>query len=82
MKLIDSEMLVKSINEIGKGDIFSKLNTAEVLRLIYTQPIVMGSIAEWKVCSDGYYPYCSNCGKEPKGGMSRYCPNCGSKMGN
>ena len=36
---------------------------------------------EWKISSEGWYPYCSECGKEPKGGMSNYCPNCGAKMG-
>lgn len=36
--------------------------------------------AYWDICVDGYYPYCSNCKKEPNGGMSPYCPNCGAKM--
>ena len=36
---------------------------------------------EWVVCSDGYYPYCSECKEEPKGGaMTNYCPNCGAVM--
>lgn len=35
----------------------------------------------WEICSDGYYPYCSECKSEPDGGkMSRYCPNCGARM--
>ena len=34
----------------------------------------------WIICSDGYYPYCSACFSEPKGGMSKFCPNCGAKM--
>lgn len=37
--------------------------------------------AHWIICSDGYYPYCSNCKTEPKSGiMSKYCPECGRKM--
>lgn len=37
--------------------------------------------AEWKICSDGYYPYCSNCKNEPQGReMTSFCPNCGARM--
>lgn len=37
---------------------------------------------EWKINCDGYYPYCSECGKEPSGRtMTDYCPHCGVKMG-
>ena len=36
---------------------------------------------KWIICSDGYYPYCSECKEEPKGGnMTKFCPNCGAKM--
>ena len=35
----------------------------------------------WIICSDGYFPYCSECKTEPKHGeMTNYCPNCGAKM--
>lgn len=39
----------------------------------------------WIICSDGYYPYCSNCSYEPPWVYMRdmrtpYCPNCGAKM--
>lgn len=38
-------------------------------------------IANWAICCDGYYPFCSECGVEPPGReMSRYCPNCGRRM--
>ena len=37
----------------------------------------------WMICSDGYYPYCSECGQEPQSGlMTDLCPNCGVKMHN
>lgn len=36
--------------------------------------------AKWVICSDGYYPYCSNCSEGPKGGLSSFCPHCGAKM--
>lgn len=38
--------------------------------------------AKWNVCSDGYYPYCSNCSFEPARGESlpEYCPDCGAVM--
>lgn len=36
---------------------------------------------EWIINSDGYYPYCSECRKEPKSGdMTDFCPNCGADM--
>ena len=35
----------------------------------------------WVINSDGYYPQCSQCMDEPKGGvMTDYCPNCGARM--
>ena len=38
-------------------------------------------IGHWIICSDGYYPYCSECKHEPKSGiMTKYCPNCGAYM--
>lgn len=37
--------------------------------------------AKWEICSDGYYPYCSACWREPQGReMTKFCPNCGAKM--
>ena len=39
----------------------------------------------WKINSDGYYPYCSECGYEPpyvsgKDMRTLYCSNCGAEM--
>lgn len=38
-------------------------------------------IGHWIICSDGYYPYCSQCLNEPKNRiMTKYCGECGAKM--
>ena len=35
----------------------------------------------WKISFDGYYPYCPECGNEPKGrAMTEYCEKCGTKL--
>ena len=37
--------------------------------------------AEWKINPNGWYPYCSNCGNEPRGGfLTNFCPECGVDM--
>ena len=49
-----------------------ELKTADV------QPVKRG---KWEICSDGYYPYCSECKAEPESGkMTNYCPRCGADM--
>ena len=41
-------------------------------------PVVHG---HWIINSDGYYPQCSNCLREPESGkMTKFCPNCGTEM--
>ena len=36
---------------------------------------------QWMINSDGYYPYCSRCIREPQNRiMTDYCPNCGAYM--
>lgn len=36
---------------------------------------------KWVICSDGYYPYCSECGCEPRSReMTNFCAECGAKM--
>ena len=43
-----------------------------------SEPVKRG---KWKINSDGYYPYCSECKGEPGSGkMTDYCPNCGARM--
>lgn len=45
---------------------------------VSTQSVTHGC---WIINSDGYYPQCSECLKEPQGRiMTDYCPNCGAKM--
>lgn len=35
----------------------------------------------WIINSDGYYPQCSECMREPQARvMTDYCPSCGAKM--
>lgn len=51
-----------------------------------TADVVEVRHGEWKICSDGYYPYCSRCRYEPEistrysNNLTPYCPNCGAKM--
>lgn len=35
---------------------------------------------EWRISSDGYYPFCSKCGYVPEGKLTAFCPGCGVKM--
>ena len=36
---------------------------------------------KWLINPDGYYPYCSECGQEPKEReMTKFCSNCGTNM--
>lgn len=40
-------------------------------------------LAHWEINEDGYYPYCTKCGKEPQDGkMTEICPNCKARMVN
>lgn len=44
-----------------------------------TKQIGKNGQARWLVSSDGYYPYCSNCGARPAT-MTKYCAECGCEM--
>lgn len=44
------------------------------------QPVKHG---EWKINSDGYYPYCSECGTaadQLTKNLTKYCPECGARI--
>lgn len=36
--------------------------------------------SKWKISSDEYYYYCSECQYVPNGGLTNFCPNCGADM--
>lgn len=91
-KLKDVELLKKQIADF-KRTVKSE-NSDYLMGYISALSAVEGMIAvlptagdkpavhsEWGIDCDGYYPFCKNCGKEPKGGaMTDYCPNCGARM--
>jgi hypothetical protein len=53
----------------------------EVEKLPITEAVSLTPAAKWEICSDGYYPYCSNCKSEPQSRiMTDYCPTCGAWM--
>lgn len=57
---------------------------SQLLEAILNAPIA--DVAEvrhgtWKISFDGYYPYCPECGNEPKSRtMTEYCEKCGTKL--
>ena len=62
----------------GKSNVFLASMSLADVPIVDATPVMHG---RWIICSDGYYPYCSECKKEPKNGeMTNYCPNCGADM--
>lgn len=86
---IEREKVLEFMNNIGL-DLMRNfdIDGAEVIAQARTHISDIPSVdfrperhGEWKINSDGYYPYCSECLEEPQGGkMTKYCPNCGAKM--
>lgn len=63
------------------SDIYERDIEALQLGIKAIEQAEKGETANWIICCDGYYPFCSVCGEEPPGReMSRYCPNCGRRM--
>lgn len=90
VRLIDANALAEKWRSVLESKSDEKETVAYYVfeifieRLAYEPTIDPESLrphGEWVVCSDGYYPYCSECKEEPKGGaMTNYCPNCGAVM--
>ena len=82
VRLIDANALTEDVlNSFTKSN---GMRDAFIKHIQFSPTIDPESLrarGKWLICSDGYYPYCSECKKEPKGGnMTSYCPNCGAKM--
>lgn len=88
IRLIDAnELEQKLLDEFNQSGEYTPYEYAlgEVLNYLNEQPTIdpdsLRPHGKWIICSDGYYPYCSECKEEPKGGnMTKFCPNCGAKM--
>lgn len=95
-RLIDGKEVLYKMREIlppfeETGEWYENADPKEIMEMvdelynivqcqptIETQEVVH---AKWNISCDGYYPYCSNCKKEPQGReMTKWCPNCGAKM--
>ena len=73
-------MLVKDLYYCGYDDCITAMeDTISDAPAADVEPVRRG---HWIINSDGYYPQCSECMKEPQGRvMTDWCPNCGAKMG-
>lgn len=72
---MEADIYYDSAMGIPKDDIEDAINEVPTLEVT---PVVH---AAWLISTDGYYPYCTNCLKEPTGrATSDYCPNCGAIM--
>lgn len=74
-ELLSWAVCIKHPEHLMKEDamhILDSIPAADVVEVLHR---------EWLICADGYYPYCSRCGKEPKNGeLTNYCPDCGARM--
>ena len=62
----------------GYADYCTLFDEIDTMPAADVQPVKRG---KWEICSDGYYPYCSECKAEPESGkMTNYCPHCGADM--
>lgn len=69
------------ISDPEHDEIYIKDINALKAAIEFLKNAVLEGTANWIICCDGYYPFCSVCGEEPPGReMSKYCPNCGRRM--
>ena len=83
-KLIDADAFLGKLSKLAELMQQGKIREIDINLLIASTPTVDAVEVvhgRWIICSDGYFPYCSECKTEPKHGeMTNYCPNCGAKM--
>lgn len=53
---------------------------ADIYADMPTEDIQTVNHGKWLICSDADYPYCSECGEETEGEITKFCPNCGCQM--
>jgi hypothetical protein len=90
MRLIDADLLTNGLKTaVGeatlKGDIkpvgFENYVISKLIEVIDAVPTIDPiKHGKWIINSDGFYPYCSECGFRPERYMTRYCPGCGRRM--
>ena len=62
-------------------DLYLPVHFIELLNDVPAADVKPVLRARWEICSDGYYPFCSNCRNEPQGrSLTDFCPNCGADM--
>lgn len=82
-RYVDADLIVEKLKKTITNRPTAFINNVligllEEAPTVKVYPILPG---EWRINCDGYYPYCSNCGTEPKNGvMSNFCPECGAYM--
>ncbi len=81
---IDKDSLVGAFLDKKFSTTESSIKYGEAINLIQNQPaadVQEVRRGNWIINSDGYYPYCSECGSEPKSGeLTLYCSYCGAIM--
>jgi len=68
------------LGESWELNLFEIQEAIDAMPVADVQPVKHG---EWKINSDGYYPYCSVCGTaadQLTKHLTKYCPNCGARM--
>lgn len=88
MRLIDADELRRQEHciKFGENGRMSAKNEDWVVTDIDIQnaptiEVKTGRHGYWVISCDSYYPYCSECTKEPQGRvMTDWCPNCGCRM--